>query len=244
MPAAVWTGRNASPEKVASGIAAALGSELGLAEPPLTEPLPAESTGVPAGSLLPPRERFSGMPAPTHCFAYVDAPTPRAFELRASVMSGRAGIRRSLGLGHLVYAVPLEPQVPSRIQLSAAPARGSVNAGPAISGSASAGPAISGSANSGSANALFEGDAVLANRLNSDAQLLDLAQALTPATAGPDQYHTWQVAQRLTIDPLPHGSVLIIQTLHRPTARGWSLGARTVLDFAARAEAALRRHHV
>ncbi|MFF4606509.1 hypothetical protein ACFY12_27730 [Streptomyces sp. NPDC001339] len=218
MPAAVWSGRSAYPEKITIDMAAALRDELGLAEPPLAESLPAESTGVPAGSLLPPRERFSGMPAPTHCFVYVDAHAPRAFELRASVMGGRAGIRRSLGLGHLVYAVPLEPQVPSRVQLSTAPARGS-------------------------AIAAFEGDSVIANRLNSDAQLLDLADALTPATAGPDRHHTWQVARRLTIDPLPHGSVLIVQTLHRPTARAWSLGARTVLDFATRAEAALHRRH-
>ncbi|MFE0378518.1 hypothetical protein ACFW1M_23705 [Streptomyces inhibens] len=214
MPAAIWTGRNAYPEKVAADMAAALRDELGLAEPPLAVALPAESTGVPAGSLLPPRERFSGMPAPTRCCIYVDALAPRAFELRASVMGGRSGIRRSLGLGHLLYAVPLAPRVPSRIELGLGAARGSVPA-------------------------RFDGDAAITDCLNRDAQLLDLAHALTPATAGPDRQHTWQVACRLTIDPCPHGSVLFVQTLHRPTIRAWSLGAHTVLDFAARAETAL-----
>ncbi|MGW2628777.1 hypothetical protein ACWC2K_05515 [Streptomyces chattanoogensis] len=213
MPAATWTGRNAHPEKAAADIAAALGDELGLSEPPLAVSLSADSTGVPAGSLLPPRERFSGMPAPTHCFVYVDAHLPRPFELRASVLGGRSGIRRQLGLGHLLYAVPLTPRVPSRIELS--PVRGSTPAA-------------------------FEGDAAAAHCLNRDVELLNLAHALTPATAGPDRNHAWEVARRLTVEPLPHGSVLVVQTLHRPTARAWSLGAHAVLDFAARAETALR----
>ncbi|MEU9117046.1 hypothetical protein AB0D04_36155 [Streptomyces sp. NPDC048483] len=212
MPAAIWTGRSAYPEKVAADIGAALEDELGLAESPLAVTLPAESTGVPAGSLLPPRERFSGMPAPTHCFIYIDAQAPRPFELRASVLGGRSGIRRSLGLSHLLYAVPLAPPVPSHIEL--------ITAG-------------------GSAPALFEGDPATANCLNRDTELVDMAHALTPATAGTDRNHSWQVARRLTIEPLPHGSVLLVQTLHRPTAHAWSLSARTVLDFAARAETAL-----
>ncbi|TJZ54131.1 hypothetical protein FCH28_13110 [Streptomyces piniterrae] len=214
MPAAIWAGRNAHPEKVAADIAAALGDELGLGEPPLAVTLSAESAGVPAGSLLPPRERFSGMPAPTRCYVYVDAPTPRAFELRASVMGGRSGIRRSLGLGHLLYAVPLAPRVPSHIELGLGAAPGSVPA-------------------------RFDGDTAVTDRLNRDARLLDLAHALTPATAGLDRQYTWQVACRLTIDPRPDGSVLFVQTLHRPTSRAWSLGAHAVLDFAARAETAL-----
>ncbi|MFI9048165.1 hypothetical protein [Streptomyces sp. NPDC053427] len=212
MPAAIWTGRNANPEKVAADIAMAVKDELGLAEPPLAVTLPAESTGVPAGSLLPPRERFSGMPASTHCFLYIDARAPRPFELRAAVLGGRSGIRRSLGLGHLLYAVPLAPPVPSPVELKAA---------------------------GGSAPMRFEGDLPTAHRLNGDARLVERARALTPATAGTDRNHTWQVAQRLAIEPLPQGSVLLVQTLHRPTARAWSLSARTVLDFAARAETAL-----
>ncbi|WP_438489430.1 hypothetical protein [Streptomyces sp. S186] len=213
MPAATWTGRKATPEDAAADISAALGDELRLPERPLAATLPAESTGVPAGSLLPPRERFSGMPAPTHCFVYVDAQAPRPFELRAAVLSGRSGIRRSLGLGHLLYAVPLAIRlVPSPVELSTT---------------------------SGSTPALFEGDPAAANRLNSDTHLLETARALTPATAGPDRNHTWQVARRLTIEPLPHGAVLLVQTLHRPTTRAWTLGATGVLDFAAGVEAAL-----
>ncbi|ARF58414.1 hypothetical protein [Streptomyces gilvosporeus] len=212
MPAAIWTGRNAYPEKVAADMATALRDELGLAEPPSAVTLPAESAGVPAGSLLPPRERFSGMPAPTHCLVYVDAPVPRGFELRAPVMSGRSGFRRSLGLGPLLYAVLLTSKVPSRIALGLAPARGS---------------------------APWEGDATITDRLNLDPRLLDLARALTPATAEPDRHHTWQVPRRLTIDPHPHGSVLLVQTLHRPTGHAWSLGAALVLDFAAHVETAL-----
>ncbi|MYT28540.1 MULTISPECIES: hypothetical protein [unclassified Streptomyces] len=213
MPAATWTGRKATAEEAAADISAALGTELGLSEPPLAATLPAESNGVPAGSLLPPRERFSGMPAPTHCFVYVDAQTPRTFELRAAVLSGRSGIRRSLGLGHLLYAVPLTIRpVASPVALSTT---------------------------SGSTPARFEGDPAPTNRLNNDTHLLETARALTPATAGPDRHHTWQVARRLTIEPLPHGAVLLAQTLHRPTARAWSLGAARVLDFAAGVEAAL-----
>lgn len=124
MPAAIWSGRDGHSEKVTADIAQALGTELGLAQPPLAVTLSADSNGVPAGSLLPPRERFSGMPAPTHCFVHVDAQAPRPFELRAVVMSGRAGLRRSLGLGPLLHAVPIGPPVSARVALSV-PRRGS-----------------------------------------------------------------------------------------------------------------------
>ncbi|PJM98697.1 hypothetical protein CG740_34150 [Streptomyces sp. CB01201] len=212
MPAAVWTGRNATPEQAAVDITTALADELALTATPLSTILPAESTGTPAGSLLPPRPRLSGMPAPTHCFLYIDAQSPRPFELRASVLTGRSGIRRSLGLGHLWYAVPLTPPVPSPLELS-------------VPG--------------GGAPGHFEGDPAVAGRLNGNTPLLDAARALTPATAGPDRNHTWQAASRLAIEPLPEGSVLRVQTLHRPTARAWSLGSRAVLDFAARVESSL-----
>ncbi|MFE9534824.1 hypothetical protein [Streptomyces sp. NPDC006691] len=212
MPAAIWTGRNATAEHAAVGIATALEDELALPTTPLSTILPAEGTGTPAGSLLPPRARLSGMPAPTHCFLYVDAQSPRPFELRASVLAGRSGIRRSLGLGHLFYAVPLTPPVLSPLGLS-------------VPG--------------GAAAARFEGDPAAADRLNGDTRLLAAARALTPGTAGPDRNHTWQAASRLTIEPLPQGSVLLLQTLHRPTARAWSLRSREVLDFAARVESSL-----
>ncbi|MCK7625870.1 hypothetical protein MUU72_22665 [Streptomyces sp. RS10V-4] len=213
MPAAIWAGRNATAEQAAADLTAALGAELGLALPPLATALPAGSTGVPAGSLLPPRARFSGMPAPTHCFLYVDATAPRRFELRAGVLSGRAGLRRSLGLGPLLYAVPLATApVPAAVELSAP---------------------------GGAAPARFTGDPATADRLNHDSGLTDAARALTPTTAGPDRNHTWQVARRLVIEPLPEGAVLLVQTLHRPTARGWSPGAAAVLDFAGRVEACL-----
>ncbi|MFJ9613714.1 hypothetical protein [Streptomyces noursei] len=215
MPAATWTGRNATPEQAATDITAALRDELGLTAPPLAITLPAESTGVPAGSLLPPRARFSGMPVPTHCFLYIDAQSPRPFELRASVLTGRSGIRRSLGLGHLLYAVPLAPTVPSVIELNTP---------------------------GGAAPARFEGSPATADRLNQDAHLIDAARALTPTTAGPDRNHSWQVARRLAIEPLPErpeGSVLFVQTLHRPTTRAWSLRAAAVLHFAGRVEKVL-----
>ncbi|MER6875640.1 hypothetical protein ABT279_36365, partial [Amycolatopsis sp. NPDC000673] len=99
MPAALWTGRRAEPATVAADVAATVQKELGLAAAPAAMSLPGNSTGVPAGSLLPPRERFSGMPAPTDCFVYLDAQQPRPFELRAAVMSGRTAVRRALGLG-------------------------------------------------------------------------------------------------------------------------------------------------
>ncbi|MFG2721822.1 hypothetical protein ACGFW5_26580 [Streptomyces sp. NPDC048416] len=212
MPAAIWTGRNATAEHAAVAIAAALADELGLAAPPLTVTMPAASTGTPAGSLLPPRARFSNMPAPTHCFLYVDTTSPRRFELRASLMAGRSGFRRSLGLGHLFYAVPMTAPVPSPLELSA--------------------PA-------GAAPAGFTGDPTATSRLNGDTHLIDAARALTPATAGPDRHHTWQATSRLTIEPLPEGSVLLVQTLHRLTARAWSLSAAEVLGFAAGVEALL-----
>ncbi|GGX25179.1 hypothetical protein [Streptomyces noursei] len=215
MPAAIWTGRNATPEQTAADITAALRDELGLTAAPLAITLPAESTGVPAGSLLPSRARFSGMPVPTHCFLYIDAQSPRPFELRASVLTGRSGIRRSLGLGHLHYAVPLAPTVPSVIELNTP---------------------------GGATPARFEGSPATTDRLNQDAHLIDAARALTPTTAGPDRNHTWQVARRLAIEPLPaspEGSVLLVQTLHRPTTRAWSLCAAAVMDFAGRVESVL-----
>ncbi|MFF3975827.1 hypothetical protein [Streptomyces sp. NPDC001828] len=215
MPAAIWTGRNATPERAAADVTAALKAELGLNAPPLAVTLPSESTGTPAGSLLPPRPRFSGMPAPTHCFVYVDAQSPRRFELRASVMTGRSGLRRSLGLGHLAYAVPLTTPACSPVALTVP---------------------------TGSSTARFEGDPTAAGRLNRDPNLVDAARALTPGTAGPDRNHTWQVASGLTIEPLPEGSVLLVQTLHRPTARAWSLSAAAVLDMAARVESSLGAH--
>ncbi|KUL54450.1 hypothetical protein ADL22_03045 [Streptomyces sp. NRRL F-4489] len=212
MPAAIWSGRNATAEQAAADLTATLRAELGLAVPPLAMPLPAGSTGVPAGSLLPPRERFSGMPMPTHCFLYVDAQAPRRFELRAEILSGRAGFRRSLGLGRLLYAVPLAPAIPSAVELTAPDA---------------------------ATPARFDGDPATAHRLNQDPDVLDTGRALTPTSAGRDRTHSWRVDRRLTIEPLPEGSVLILQTLHRSTPRAWSLSAAGVLDFARRVEACL-----
>ncbi|MEU9504025.1 hypothetical protein [Streptomyces sp. NPDC048196] len=215
MPAAIWSGRDGHSAKVTADIAQALGAELGLAQPPLAVTLPADSTGVPAGSLLPARERFSGMPAPTHCFVYVDAQAPRPFELRAVVMSGRSGLRRSLGLGPLLHAVPIGPPVHARVALTVT--------------------------RRGSTPSSFEGDTATASLLNADAELLDLARALSPTTAGPDHLHTWQVPGLLAIEPRPEGALLLIRTLHRAHARTWSLGTRPVLDLAARVESALRQ---
>ncbi|MEU5306700.1 hypothetical protein ACH4YO_41080 [Streptomyces noursei] len=75
-----------------------------------------------------------------------------------------------------------------------------------------------------------------------DAHLIDAARALTPTTAGPDRNHSWQVARRLAIEPLPEspeGLVLFVQTLHRPTTRAWSLRAAAIMDFAGRVETVL-----
>lgn len=116
MAMATWTGRDRDPAVVSADIARVIAAELGLAAPPPALVLPGDSEGVPAGSLLPPRERFSGMPAPTHCFVYVDAQAPRPFELRASVLTGRY-VRRQFGLGLLMYAVPLAVHVDDRVAL-------------------------------------------------------------------------------------------------------------------------------
>ncbi|TVT23198.1 hypothetical protein FNH05_33145 [Amycolatopsis rhizosphaerae] len=223
MPTALWTGRHAVEEEVSADIARTLGNELGLAAAPAAMTLSAASTGVPAGSLLPPRERFSGMPAPTHCFVYVDAPTPRPFELRAAIMSGRTAIRRALGLGTLLYAVPLSLPAPARVALGRA---------------------------GGSGPTPFEGDPVVAGRLNADAQLVENANALAATTAGQRKQiisapgvtydRTWAVERLLAIEPLPQGPVLLVRTLHRATTRGWTLRAAAVLDLATRVETALR----
>ncbi|KAA9165568.1 hypothetical protein FPZ12_005745 [Amycolatopsis acidicola] len=120
MAGATWTGRHGTLDAVADDIARTLGRELGLAGTPATMTLPPESAGVPAGSLLPPRERFSGIPAPTHGFIYADGQQPRPFELRVSIMSGRNGFRRALGMGTLVYAVPLTTSGSARVALRGA----------------------------------------------------------------------------------------------------------------------------
>ncbi|QUQ67169.1 hypothetical protein [Kutzneria sp. CA-103260] len=223
MPAALWTGRRADEGEVTADIARTIGSELGLASAPVAMTLSADSTGVPAGSLLPPRERFSGMPAPTHCFVYVDAQTPRPFELRASIMSGRTAIRRALGLGSLLYAVPLTLPSPVRVALGAA---------------------------RGSGHAPFEGDFLVADRLNADAELVKNANALAATVAGQRKQsisapgvtygQTWEVERLLAIESLPQGGVLLVRTLHRSTIGGWTLRSAAVLDFAARLETALR----
>lgn len=211
MPAAVWTGRNGDVTTVAADIARALETDLGLARPPAATTLAADSAAVPAGSLLPPRERFSGMPMPTHCFVYVDAPSPRPFELRASIMSGRGLIRRSLGLGHLLYAVPLTSPLRGRVALE-------------VSGRSGA--------------SLFAGEPTITARLNADAELRNRANALTPASASPDRVHSWKVERLLAVEPHPQGAVLLVRTLHRSTPRGWTLRADAVLDLAARIETA------
>lgn len=211
MGIANWTGRSRDPAVVSADIARVLTAELRLPAPPPATVLAGDSEGVPAGSLLPPRERFSGMPAPTHCFVYVDAQSPRPFELRASVLTGRA-IRRSFGLGLLQYAVPLVVPVP--------------------------GPAALGERDRGRPSA-FEGDPETAGRLNSDPELLTLADHVSTTVAGPDATHQWKVDRLLTVEPRPEGGLLLARTLHRQALGGWSLGAEAVLTLAARIEAAL-----
>ncbi|MGW7531337.1 hypothetical protein [Amycolatopsis sp. NPDC054798] len=220
MSAALWTGRRAEPATVAADVAAAARNELGLAAAPMATTLPGTSTGVPAGSLLPPRERFSGMPAPTECFVYVDAQLPRPFELRAAVMTGRSAMRRALGLGELIYAVPLRLPNPVRVSLGAPGSRGL---------------------------APFEGDPAFADRLNADAELLEAANRLSTTRAGQTKnlpsgtaHQSWDVARLLMITPGADGAVLVVRTLHRAASTGWQLRADTVLDLAARLENALR----
>ncbi|HEY9368691.1 hypothetical protein [Streptomyces sp.] len=198
-------------------IARALQDELGLAHAPPAVPLLAESSGVPADSLLPPRERFGGAPAPTHCYVYVDAPAPRPFELRASIMSTTdaddpAGpvdpVLDGRSLGDLVYAVPLLSPVAARCALSApqGPERGG--------------------------RSVFEGDPAITGRLNADPSLLDRAHALAAVKEHPERL--------LAVDPMPHASVLLVRTRRHTSLRGWSLGADHVLDLAERIEAALQ----
>ncbi|MFC8509531.1 hypothetical protein ACFU3J_06585 [Streptomyces sp. NPDC057411] len=211
MAIANWTGRSRDPAVVSADVARALAAELALPGPPPALVLAGDSEGVPAGSLLPPRERFSGMPALTHCFVYVDAQAPRPFELRASVLTGRA-IRRSFGLGLLQYAVPLAATVP--------------------------GPVALGERHRGRPSS-FEGDPETAGRLNVDPELLTLADHVSTTVAGPDATHQWNVERLLTVAPHPTGGLLLARTLHRQTLGGWSLGAEAVLRLAAGIEAAL-----
>ena len=223
MPAALWTGRRAEPATVAADVAATVGKELGLAAAPAAMTLPANSTGVPAGSLLPPRERFSGNPAPTACFVYLDAQLPRPFELRATVMSGRTAVRRALGLGPLLYAVPLRLPHAVRVSLGAPPAKGL---------------------------APFEGDPAVVGRLNADASLLEAANRLSSTRAGrvrslPDGVadHTWEVGRLLAVTPGGDGAALLVRTVHRSASTGWDARAGAVLELAGRLESALRGVH-
>ncbi|MFG2818986.1 hypothetical protein ACGFX4_06100 [Kitasatospora sp. NPDC048365] len=208
MPVAGWRGRDRDPQVVAADLARALGAELRLERPPFVRVLAGETDGVPAGSLLPARERFTGMPAPTQLFVHLDACEPRPFEVRASVLGGGA-VRRAFGLGFLVYAVPLGVRVAGRVAL-----------GERRRGRASA----------------FAGDPAAAERLNADPELLALAAALAPSAAGPDGARRWAVERLLAVEP---GATLVVRTLHRPTATGWSLAAEPVLALAAMIEGAL-----
>ncbi|MFJ3906312.1 hypothetical protein [Streptomyces sp. NPDC090025] len=211
MAIAQWTGRRRDTAVVSADIARALTTELALPAAPPAQVLPGDSAGVPAGSLLPPRERMSGMPAPTHCFVYVDARAPRPFELRASVMTGRA-IRKSFGLGLLQYAVPLTVTVP--------------------------GPVSLGERQRGRPTG-FDGDQETVRRLGADAELLALAERVSATAAGPDLTHQWTVERRLTVEPQVRGGLLLARTLHRQTSGGWTLSAAAVLSLAARIEAVL-----
>ena len=153
------------------------------------------------------------MPVRTHGFVYVDSQAPRPFELRLTVLGGRRSLRRGLGIGPLLYAVPLNAPPTGRVALG--PARGP-------------GPAS------------FAGEPGVAGRLNADADLVRAADSLAPTKVGPDHLHTWQVDRLLAVEPLAPGPVLLVRTFHRSTAGGWSPRADAVLDLAARVEAVLR----
>lgn len=205
MPAALWTGRTANPRYVAEELARALTRELGLARDPAVDVLPADSTAVPAGSLLPPRERFSGMPAPTDCYLYIDAERPRPFELRAALMRGRTLVSRSLGLGSLLYAVPLQARLSTQV---------------AVTGGGHLGPQR------------FTGDPVAAARLNAERNLDAHLTSVAVTTAGTDARHRWQVERLLSVEPQAGGAVLLARTLHRAGTPDWNLRAAAVLDLA------------
>ncbi|WP_418961049.1 hypothetical protein [Streptomyces tritici] len=198
-------------------IARALREELGLTHAPPAVPLPSGGGGVPADSLLPPRERFGGADAPAHGYVYVDAPAPRPFELRVSI-TGDTGLEDPAApvapvldadaLGDLVYAVPLLAPVAAPFALGAPQ-------GPGRTG-----------------RSVFEGDlAPVVGRLNADPSLLDRANALAAVKESPERL--------LTVEPMPHGAVLRVRTRRQTVLRGWSLGSEHVLDLAERIETAL-----
>ncbi|MBF9069648.1 hypothetical protein [Streptacidiphilus fuscans] len=212
MPHALWTGRSATPHEAAADLGGALARELGLDRAPDVRVLPADTTGSPAGSLLPPRERYSGMPAPTDAYLYVDAARPRPFELRAALLRGRTLRGRTLGLGSLLYAVPLHAKVATQV---------------ALTGGGAAGPQR------------FAGDPTAAARLNADADLATRARAVASTRAGTDARHTWEVDGLLAVEPAPSGAVLLARTLYRATSPRWDPRAVAVLDLAARIETLL-----
>ncbi|RAG82521.1 hypothetical protein DN069_27100 [Streptacidiphilus pinicola] len=212
MPSALWSGRSATAHGAAPDLGRALARELGLDRAPDVGVLPADTTASPAGSLLPPRERYSGMPAPTHAYLYVDATRPRPFELRAALLSGRTLRGRSIGLGALLYAVPLRAKVATQV---------------ALTGGGPMGPQR------------FGGDPKAAARLNADPELARQAAAVSVTRAGPDTRHTWEVDRLLVVEPYPGGAVLLARTLHRATTPQWEVRAPALLDLAARIETLL-----
>lgn len=214
MPSALWTGRSATPHDAAADLGRALARELGLDRDADVGVLPADTTASPAGSLLPPRERYSGMPVPTQAYLYADAARPRPFELRAALLRGRTLLGRSLGLGALLYAVPLHVKVSTQV---------------ALTGGGPLGPQR------------FTGDPAAAARLNADPDLAGQATAVAVTRAGPDARHTWEVERLLVVEPHPGGAVLLARTLHRATTPQWELRAAAVLDLAARIETLLAR---
>jgi hypothetical protein len=215
MPTAMWAGRSATPHDAAADLAHALTRELGLGRDPAVGVLAADSDVVPAGSLLPPRERFSGMSAPTHAYLYVDATLPRAFELRAALLRDRTLMGRSLGLGALLYAVPLHAKAATQV---------------ALTGGGPMGPER------------FTGDPVAAARLNADPGLARQVAAVSSTRAGTDARHTWEVERLFTVEPRPGGgAVLLARTLYRATTPHWEPRAAAVLDLAARIESLLAR---
>ncbi|WP_406864977.1 hypothetical protein ABZO31_32865 [Streptomyces sp. HUAS MG47] len=197
-------------------IARALRDELGLTHAPPAMPLPAGSSGVPADSLLPSREDFGGADAPTHGYVYVDAPAPRPFELRVALTGA---------------AEPDDPAVPVTPVLDADAFGDLVYAVPLLAPVAArfALGAPQGPGRAG--RSVFEGEAAVVARLNADPSLLDRANALTAVAECPQRL--------LTVEPMPHGAVLLVRTRRQTVVQGWSLGSEHVLDLAERIEAAL-----
>lgn len=225
------------PEKIVPEVEKMLRKDLRVETLPACQVLPAESGGVPAGSLLAevPKEtwelpvtfqmgstvgglvggmigmmRGSSNVEPLY-YLYFKLARPRYIELQAFI----AKAKLAATVHRLAYVVPLSKPVGGQVSLEPVKTQGL-----------------------GTSTSPFSGHAETAARLNRDNALLKLANQLAVARMDYDR-QSLGIERCLVIYPQPTGSLLLLHTLPRMMMVRWSLWAGEVLALVSAIETAL-----